>query len=215
MKDNRDYKYKINSSTNRVEYDVILKIIKKGSSVIDLGSGDGTLLKLLKDKKNTKGIGVEVAASGVVATKRKGIKAIVGAIDSNLPFKTGEFDYAICNVTLQMVMYPEILIKEMVRISKKQIITFPNFAFILNRLELLFKGRMPKFMIFGYDWFSTGQIHQLSIKDFRKFCLDENIKIINEYHMGPGRLFSLISPFLVKISPNLFATLGVFQTKKD
>jgi methionine biosynthesis protein MetW len=149
MIDNRKYTYKINSRHDREEFNILERWIKDGSSVLDLGSGDGTLLKTLKDKKHTNGLGIEISPSGIKSAENKGIKTIVGKIDSKLPFNNKEFDYAICNVTLQMVMYPEILLKEMVRVSKKQIITFPNFAYILNRFELLFMGQMPKFMMPG------------------------------------------------------------------
>jgi methionine biosynthesis protein MetW len=207
MNDNRNYIYIESSVSKRKEYVTILKWIKKGTNVIDLGSGDGTLLKILKVQKKTMGVGIEISASGVEAAKKKGIKTIVGRIDEKLPFKNKEFDYAICNVTVQMVMYPEILIKEMVRISKKQIITFPNFAFFMNRLEFLMKGKMPKFMIPGYDWFSTGHVHQLSIKDFETFCENNNIGISKTAHIGPRG-------FLVNIFPNLFALIGVFMTEQ-
>lgn len=213
MNDNRKYKYSKESVSKRAEFDQIVKWIKKGSKIIDLGSGDGTLLKILKDEKKTKGVGVEISKSGVESAKKKGIKSEIGSIDRKLSYKNNEFDYAICNVTLQMVMYPEILLKEMCRISKKQILTFPNFAYVLNRLELLTMGRMPKFMIPGYDWYSTGHIHQLSIRDFRKFCKDNNIKILKTAHIGPKRLFS-IPEFILKKNPNLFASMGVFMTSE-
>ena len=87
-------------------------------------------------------------------------------IDEPLSYADNEFDLSICHITIQMVMYPEVLLKEMKRISKFQIISFPNFAFYKNRMDLLFNGRMPKPMLFGYKWFSTGHIHQFSLKDF-------------------------------------------------
>lgn len=213
MNDNRDYIYSVNSTTKRLEFGIIEKWIENGSKVVDLGSGDGTLLKILKDQKETKGIGIEISPSGVEAAKKKGIKSFVGKIDVKLPFKNKQFDYAICAVTLQMVMYPEVLLSEMRRISKKQIITFPNFAFILNRLDLLFNGVMPRVMIPAYKWYSTGHVHQLSIKDFETYCRDNHIGIVKTSHIGPGSYFRLPSRFLVKLFPNLFAMLAVFMTK--
>ena len=111
-----------------------------------------------------------------------------------------------------MVMYPEILLTEMHRISKYQIVTFPNFAFVLNRLELLLKGRMPKTMIPGYDWYSTGHIHQLSIHDFQEFCRTNKIKVIQEEHIFPDSLFGSTKVVLKKY-PNLFASTAIFLTK--
>jgi len=211
MNDNRNYKYVINSTSKRAEFGVIAKLVKKGSSVVDLGMGDGTLLKILKDRKGVKGLGIEISPSGVRAAKKKGVESRIGRIDVKLPFKNKEFDYAICNVTLQMVMYPEILIREMARISQIQIITFPNFGYVMNRLEMLFKGRMPNFMLGGYRWFSTGLIHQLSIKDFTDFCKDNEIKIVSTSHIFPERLF-VLPKIILKMFPNLFAGVGIFIT---
>jgi len=183
MNDNRKYKFTPESVAHRDEYPIIANLIKKGSKVIDLGCGDGSLLKLLKETKETKGLGIEISKSGVVSSLAKKIKAVQGRIDVKLPYRDKEFDYAICNVTLQMVMYPEVLLSEMHRISRYQIVTFPNFAFILNRYELLIKGQMPRTMIPGYDWYSTGHIHQLSIKDYRRFCKTNKFTIAREAHI--------------------------------
>jgi methionine biosynthesis protein MetW len=213
--DNRNYEYEKGSISDRPEYEIISSMVKKGSSVIDLGSGDGSLLKLLQDVKKTKGVGIEISSSGVAAAKKKGVKSRVGRIDVKLPFRDKGFDYAICNVTLQMVMYPEVLLKEMKRISKKQIITFPNFAFILNRLDMLINGRMPGVMIPGYSWYTTGHIHQLSIKDFEDFCKANDYKIMDTKHIYSGSSYAFLRPFalngyLLNINPNLFACMGVY-----
>lgn len=213
MNDNRNYRYDIDSVSKRAEFDVIVSWVKNDSNVIDLGSGDGTLLKLLKDRKNIKASGIEITKSGVISARKKGIKSIVGPIDVRLPYKDKEFDYAICTVTLQMVMYPEVLLAEMKRISKFQIITFPNFAFLLNRLDLLINGVMPRVMIPGYMWYSTGHVHQLSINDFETFCKNSTVKVVKTSHVGPGKFLKLPSKFLVKFFPNLFATLAIFMTR--
>lgn len=211
MNDNRNYKFSKNSISKREEYDVILGWVPKGSTVIDLGCGDGSLLKLL-EKKHVEGRGIEISKTGVKESCKKGLKVEQGKIDVPLKFQNNQFDYAICNVTLQMVMYPEILINEMIRISKKQIISFPNFAFIFNRLDLLFYGRMPRFMIPGYNWYSTGHIHQLSLKDFYIFCRDQDLKIIRQHHFVPN--MPLIPKRLLKKVPNLFSITSLFLTSK-
>lgn len=212
MNDNRNYHFTINSQTNRREYGIITEWIEEGSSVVDLGCGDGSLLQLLKREKNVDGLGIDSNKSAVVATRKKDIKATVGQIDAKLTFKSKQFDYAVCNVTLQMVMYPEILLSEMRRISKHQIISFPNFAFILNRLELFFYGRMPRSMLSGYYWFNTGHIHQLSISDFELYCKENGINIINKRYSYPA-LLSFLSPLIPSKMANLFSTLAVFMTK--
>lgn len=187
---------------------MIKKIIPEGSKVIDLGCGDGTLLQLLRGKK-INGEGIDISPTGVSSTRKKGIKASLGRIDISLPYNKNEFDFAICNVTLQMVMYPEILIQEMLRISKNQIISFPNFAFIVNRLELLLNGRMPKSMMGGYEWYSTGHIHQLSIADFIDHCSKKGYHIKEVHYIFPPRIF-FIPNFILKFFPNVFASSVVF-----
>lgn len=148
-------------------YSLIEKWVCEGARVIDLGCGDGSLLTSLKEKKIS--FGKDIAESCVRSCLNKGINARVGRIDEELKdIEDDSFDFAICNVTLQMVMYPEVTLKEMKRISKYQIVSFPNFAYLLNRLELLFKGRMPRRLLGGYDRYNTGHINQFSIKEFKK-----------------------------------------------
>jgi len=210
MNDNRKYQYSKNSFTDRREYKVILDIIPERSKIIDLGCGDGSLIKLLK-KKKIKAEGLDSSQSAVSSTVKKGLKARKLKIDGKLPYKDNNFDWAICNVTLHMVNYPEILISEAFRISKNQIFTFPNFAFFINRFELMFKGRMPTFMLSGYEWYSTGHTHQLSLKDFEKYCLSKNIFILNKCHLYPKQLVFIPKDIKEKYA-DFFATMGIYVT---
>lgn len=210
--DNRDYLYVLNSFISRVEHSFVSSLIKKRSSVIDLGCGDGSLLKIIKEEKDPrKLLGIDISTTGVASCAKKGIEAIVSRIDCTLKnIKNKSFDYSICNVTIQMVSSPEILIKEMCRISRYQIISFPNFGFVLNRLEMLFLGRMPKFMLFGYDWYSTGHIHQLSVSDFEKFILENNINVERRKFVLPWGI--RLPSFLEKTGvQNLFSMLAIYQ----
>lgn len=212
MNDNRNYRYEFDSVVKRDEYSYISDWIPKHSYVIDLGCGDGSLLALLH-KGGIKGTGIDISKSAVISAKKKGIKIEQGRIDVPLKFKESQFDYAICNVTLQMVIYPEVLLSEMRRIAKKLIITFPNFAFILNRLDLLLYGRMPRIMIPGYEWFNTGHIHQLSIKDFEDFCKINNLNILKTKHIYPNKIICIPEKILKKF-PNLFAVTGIYLLGK-
>jgi len=214
MNDNRNYIFSSHSTANRDEYSRIAGWIPKGRKVIDLGCGDGSLLAMLKNK-GVVGEGIEISPSGVAATKKKGIKAHVGRIDVKLPYKDKQFDFAVCNVTIQMAMYPELLLNEMNRIAKHQIVSFPNFAFLPNRFDLLIRGRMPQFMIPSYKWYSTGHIHQLSINDFYDLCKEMHLNVIDHNHIYPNvfHIFSVIVPnALLKRFPNAFASTALFLT---
>ena len=173
--------------------------------MIDLGCGSGSLLEKLIRKKNVTAEGVELLESGVEVCKAKGLKVLKGKIDEKLPFEDNSFDYSICNVTIQMVMYPEVLLSEMKRISKYQIVSFPNFALDKNRLDILLKGRMPKPMLFGYKWYSTEHIHQLSIKDFYELVEKVSaLKIIKkEYLVGAN----VIKRNIARCFPNLLVPI--------
>lgn len=209
LNDNRDYQYN-GEYYNRHEFSVIKNWIPKNSKIIDLGCGNGALMSYLK-KENIDVEGIEIAKSGVEVCLKNGLKVIRGAIDEKATYQIYsdyQFDYSICNVTIQMVKYPEILINEMKRISKYQIISFPNFAYLENRFDLFFNGVMPRKMLYRYKWYNTGHIHQLSIKDFKNFCRENNLRIIKRKDFG---CFSFISQWLW---PNLFSKESIFLCKK-
>lgn len=211
--DNRNYDYSEVHSEHREEYSVILSMIEPEKKIIDLGCGNGSLLELIKQTKEpVKLAGVEISDSGVNAARAKGIDVIKGRIDQTLNFSDNEFDYAICNVTIQMVNYPETLMTEMKRISKYLIISFPNFGFYKNRFDLLFHGRMPKHMLYNYKWFSTGHIHQLSIVDFYELlheCRNLEVIKLNTVSSITGLKRNIVFAF-----PNLFMPLPVFLIQK-
>lgn len=207
--DNRNYLYNDeNMTTARPEYECIEQWIEKGSKVIDLGCGNCSLLSVLKEKKNVRELGVEISESGVDSCWKKGIKARIGRIDVALTdIGDNAFDYAVCNVTIQMVMYPEVLLNEMKRIARYQIISFPNFAYVLNRLELLFRGRMPRRLLGGFNWYDTGHIHQLSINDFRELTGQAGLEIKDRSYHGGFRGLNFLAP-------NLLAAGAIYLMEK-
>ncbi len=210
MNDDRNYIYE-DKFDIRAEYPIICDWVKDGSKVIDLGCGNGSLMKyLLERKKNLTIEGIEISDTGVEIGRRHGLNIKRGSIDDKNTFSDygdNQFDYSICNATFSMVMYPEVLLKEMKRISKYQIISFPNFAYILNRLELMFLGRMPRIQLYGYKWYNTGHIHQLSIKDFKEVTKEYDLKIVKEVYLGG--IYKIF-----KILPNLFSREGLFLCSK-
>ncbi len=212
INDNRKYDYSQHHDSERSEYPIIVDMVKPNSRVIDLGCGNGTLLALLKKEKNIVDYGLEISESGVAVCKERGLNVSFGRIDERLPFEDNAFDYAICNVTIQMVMYPEILMKEMKRVSKYQIVSFPNFAFWKNRFDLMFNGRMPRTMLFNYSWYSTGHIHQLSFSDFSQLINDlGGLKIVERRFTEPN---DPIRKMIASMFPELFHLLGIYLLEK-
>jgi len=209
LNDNRNYNYSGFETVERKEYEVIANWITPNSSVVDLACGNGTLLEKLIKEKKISGKGIELSDSGIAICKKRNLDVEKGSIDEQLPFEDNAFDFAICNVTIQMVMYPEKLLSEMKRVAKYQIVSFPNFGHYKNRIDLLLSGRMPKPMLFGYKWYSTGHIHQLSIKDFYELMKDvgdlQVLKKNVEGHKNP------IKKYLLENNPNLFQILGIFM----
>lgn len=211
--DNRSYHYEANRVSQRDEYAPVSELIDVNAKVLDLGCGDGSLLHFLREKKSAKGVGVELVATGVEATRKKDFICFEQAIDQGLSqFGDQSFDVAISNVTIQMVMYPEKLLMEMGRIARHQIISFPNFAFYKNRLDLLLRGRMPRFGLFGYSWYSTGHIHQLSLKDFEEFVLSHGFKIEKTVPVNLPKAWW--KRFLAKRFPNLFVVTCIYLLRK-
>ena len=187
LNDNRDYMYSDTGFYFRQEFPIISDLIATGSKVIDLGCGNGSMMAYVLEKKAVDIIGVEITQSGIENCIKHNLLAKLGAIDKKntyIDFKDDQFDYAICNVTLQMVMYPEVLLSEMRRISRFQIISFPNFAYFGNRFDLMFNGCMPRPMLHSYSWYNTGHIHQLSVRDFKNYCHVNNWKIMKEVNLG-------------------------------
>jgi methionine biosynthesis protein MetW len=205
--DNRLYNYAKRDWYIRDEFPIINDWIVEGSKVIDLGCGNGSLMKYILDRKSVDIQGIESSLSGVQHCLQNGLRCNKNSIDiaeTYQEFGEKEFDYAICNVTLQMVLYPEVVLKEMKRIASFCIISFPNFAYISNRLDLLWRGRMPRAMLHGYEWFSTGNIHQLSIVDFKNFCRQIDLRMVEVKYLGSMR--RLASVFF----SNLFSKEAIF-----
>ena len=206
MGDNREYEYTADRSAHREEFSKIVDWIPEGSRVLDLGCGEGSLLKLLVERKKAQVEGIEISPSGVEVCKSKGLEVRQGKIDEGLPWADGAFDIAVCNVTLQMVMYPEKLLSEMGRVATRQIVSFPNFANLRNRLELFFFGRMPRAMLFGHTWWNTGHIHQLSLRDFKELIKKTGLKIKRSAYFG-----RLAIPGVVRLAPNLLSTIAMHE----
>ena len=165
----------------RKDFDIITEWIKPNSRILDLGCGDGSLLKLLNVKRNVSGYGVDSSIDKTIKSLDNNINILNADINDHMGyFKDKSFDFVILAQSLQVVENPVLLIKEMLRIGNEVIISFPNMGYWKSRLYLFFKGEMPVTRELPYNWHSTPNIHLCTISDFKKMCLINNFEIINE-----------------------------------
>lgn len=193
-------------------YDLITNLVEEGSSVLDLGCGDGTLLRKLIDEKSVKGKGIEINQDNVIKSIHKGLSVIQGDIDEGLAdFSDNEVDYVVLNQTLQSAQKPDYVINEMLRVGKYGIVSFPNFAYWRIRLYLLIKGKMPKSKMLPFEWYDTPNIHLLTVKDFFDYCEQRNIKISKSILTRRGKV---IRSNLKKVFADIFAEEVIFVIHK-
>lgn len=187
----------------RLDYRIINQIIEPGAKVLDLGCGDGELLFFLTKEKNTKAQGIELKDEAIYKCVEKGLSVFHGDIDSGLSeYPNKSFDYVILNQTMQESRKVDFVINEALRVGKKVIIGFPNFAYIKARFMLFFKGKAPITVSLPHAWYNTPNLHFLSTSDFKNFCARKNIKILGKYYFRKNRL--------VKFWPNFFASGAIF-----
>lgn len=161
-------------------YDEIGKLIEPGASVLDLGCGDGELLQLLRDTRNAQVRGVDIEESMIRSCLEKGISVFQGNLDEGLKeYGDGSYDYVILNETLQVVHDPVLLLREMVRVGRRAVVNFPNFGNLVNRIQLLFGGRMPVNRDLPYEWYDTPNIHFCTRRDFVSLCRQMGISILS------------------------------------
>ena len=195
------------------EFKVISKLIDEKSRVLDVGCGDGILMEYLSKNKVVDVRGLEISKEKVKKCLSNGLAVVEGNAEYDLKqFPDLSFDYVILSQTLQAFMSPEKVIKDLLRVGKKVIVTIPNFGHWKVRLDLLFKGEIPITKNLPYEWYNTPNLHMCTIQDFYNFCNNKGINIFKTISLN-GQKTSKITASNLKYK-NLISELGIFLLEK-
>jgi methionine biosynthesis protein MetW len=190
-------------SIDRADFAAIAQWVKPGARVLDLGCGDGSLFNYLQRERSISGYGVEIDDDNVLACVQNGVNVIQRNLELGLlDFDDQSFDFVILSQTLQAMRHGERLISEMLRVGREGIVTFPNFGYWRNRLQIL-GGRMPVSETLPYEWFDTPNIHLCTLEDFERFCSERGIRIVERKVLTQGRA--------VHTLPNLLGALAIYH----
>ena len=191
------------------EFKVISGLIEKNKKVLDVGCADGTLMKFLKENKNSNIRGLEISKNKVQECIAKGLTVIEGNAEKDLKqFPDKSFDYVVLSQTLQAFLNPELVLNELMRVGKKAIVTIPNFGYWKLRFHLLLKGTMPITKTLPDEWYNTPNLHMCTIKDFYNFCNTKNIKIFKSIALKKSKISEIKKSNLNY--KNLDSHLGIF-----
>jgi len=197
----------------RYDLQIIASWIKPGSKVLDLGCGEGELLSFLKKEKRVGGTGIETSEAKITKCIEKGVQVLQGDITEEIQdYPDNSFDYVILSQTLQQVLKPDLLIKELLRVGNKIIVSFPNFSYWSIRLQILVLGYAPKNRQLPYEWYNTPNIRVITIKDFRRFVKETGCKVIREIDINTHS--DDLQGNIIKFLPNLRATYGIFMVSR-
>ena len=191
------------------EFKIITNLLPPKSRVLDVGCGDGTLIKALINEKNIDARGIELGKNNVKECISKGLSVIEGNAETELSqFPNKAFDFVILSQTLQAFYQPENVLSQLLRIGDRVIISIPNFGYWQIRASLLFFGKMPTTKSLPHTWYDTPNLHMCSIKDFYEFCEKKEIKIDKVVGIN-GEKISPINRINLEMK-NLFSEVGIF-----
>ena len=187
----------------RPDFEAIARWVQPGARVLDLGCGDGSLLRHLTDTRNASGYGVDISDDNVLACVANGVNVIQSDLEAGLSgFESGSFDYVILSQTLQAMKHTERLLKDILRVGREGIVSFPNFGYWRVRAQLL-AGRMPVSPELPFQWYDTPNIHLFTIADFETFCRGHGLRILERLVMTDGQP--------VTTAPNLLGALAFYR----
>ncbi len=193
-------------SGKRSDFETIAHWIPSGAKVLDLGCGDGSLLRYLQETRDAKGYGVEISDEKILACIQNGVNVIQTDLESGLSgFESHSFDFVVLSQTLQAMKHTEAIVREMLRVGHQAIVTFPNFGYWRHRLQV-FGGHMPVSSDLPYQWYDTPNIHLCTLKDFEAFCATHGVRILERIVMHRGAA--------VHALPNLLGSLAVYRLER-
>ena len=188
---------------SRGDFAAIAEWVRPRAKILDLGCGDGALLRHLSDTREAWGYGVEIADESVLACVKNGVNIIQSDLESGLSaFESGSFDHVILSQTLQAMRNTEAIVKEMLRVGREGIVSFPNFGHWRSRLQVAL-GNMPVSDALPYQWFDTPNVHLCTVDDFESFCAQHGIRVLERRVLHRGEEVTMI--------PNLLGSIAVFR----
>jgi len=199
------------SSVKHSDHDLLQQWIQAGSRVLDLGCGDGTLLKQLKHSKRILGYGIENDRELIIAGIDNGINVLEQNLNDGLTdFPDNSFDTVLMTQAIQAMSRPDEVLDEMLRVGKECIITFPNFGNWRARWHLAIKGRMPVTKQLDWQWYNTPNIHFCTVNDFEALCQQKGIRVLNRTMVSE----QFPDNSLQQVLPNLFAQTAIYHLSK-
>jgi methionine biosynthesis protein MetW len=186
------------------EAEIIASWISPGARVLDLGCGDGKLLKHLWLTRQAPGYGVEIDDVKAIACIHNDVNVLQLDLEDGLAaFADQSFDYVILSETLQAIHAQEPLMKEMLRVGREAIVSFPNFGYWKARIQIAFAGHMPVSKELPYQWYDTPNVHHCTLIDFEALCAKLGLRILERVVLHDG--------VPVNVLPNLLGSLAIYR----
>lgn len=198
-----------NMTATRVDLLLLAQMVEPGTRVLDVGCGDGTLLRILSETRDVDARGIEISQAGVNQCVARGLSVVQGDADTDLKnYPDKAFDFAILSQTIQATHRPRHVLDQLLRIGERAIVSFPNFGHWRIRSQILFRGRMPVTENLSYAWYDTPNIHFCTIKDFRALCDELDAKVERSIALNAqGHRLGVNIPFFMQ---NLIGEQAIF-----